>query len=216
MDWHNEQLIRIIQLRSRDLDFLQTVRPQVEQLENNPLYEDNIRVKAVRLRLKLDKIVSGDKESSLLTDIVDGIELSSGIELLSRDHSYTQHDIDQFLNYHTSLEDWKKENGKIERTILGRDNIDLEPFTMVINARDNTPILMLSGNNNCRSIGLYERDNVIGDLITQYSSNFYRMNEEQIENTLEGVDFNNLRKRLVNAGYVDTVSLIDKEVMKYF
>lgn len=213
MNWDNEQLISLIQDRSRNLDFLKTPRPH--KPENNPLYEEGINVRAVKLRLKLDKIIGGDTEASLLTDIVDGIELGSSIEPISKDHSYTEFHISEFLNYYFALEIWQKENKEIADIILGTEERDLQPFSMVY-TNIGKPILMFAGSNNCRSIGLNESNNIVSGRYSIYSSNFTRMSEYQIEEVLEDINFNSLRKRLINAGYDNFVSTIDKELMSIF
>lgn len=213
MDWSNDHLIKLIQGRSRNLDFLQTRKPTPPN--TNPLIENNERIRSVKLRLKLNEIRTKD-DSSLVSTIADSIELGSEVRPLPKDHDYLDGDIEDFLFYHSEVDEWRKENKDIEQIVLGRDSFDLQPFSMVFETNIEKPILMFSGGGNCRTIGLYEYDNILGEHMRPYSTRFNKLSEIEIDKALEDVNFSSLRRRLINAGYDNFVSEIDKELEMYF
>jgi len=166
-------------------------------------------------REELDRIQGQDPDDKLTGQIVKAITLGASCKPIPKDHSYTDTDILDFKEYYESIEEWAKE---IEIT-ENRENEsipDILPMSIVYSREKEKFILVMSsGSSYVRELNIDPMDNVVGGRYTPYLRYFDRATLEEVEDYLSNTDFDQLRLRLINAGYTEFVSVITEQLEGY-
>lgn len=208
MTWDNSTLQNFI--RDRSFTIGQYLVPrQPEQPSNNPLIEDRIIKNQVLLREELDRIQGQDGDDLLTGQIVNAITLGSKNKPIPKDHSYSSQEVGDFMNYQNALEEWREiKNLARERNREGSPEVPSMSI-MYSQEKEDFILVMSSGNSYIRELGIDIMENVIGSRYDTYLSNYNKALPEDIELYLINVDFDQLRLRLINAGYSNYVEEIN-------
>ena len=194
--------------RQSQIDFIQSRKP--EQLEHNPLFKDRISKEAIKLREKLDDIIGTDSDQSMIGKLTNVIELTSSIHPIPRDNDYTHEQIGEYLTYLDEVEKWREENREFENDYFD-DNKYLPPMSFVYSTEKNDFILVMNSQGSyVRSIGTDEMESLVSERYTTHTRYYQKASLEDIEHHLYDVNFDNLRKRLINGGYSEFVSNVDR------
>lgn len=206
--WENHILQSFIRDRSNTISqYLNPRRP--EPPANNSLIADRISKAQVLLREKLDEIQGNDPDEQLTGSIVQAIGLAGMIKPIPRDHPYSSQEVGDFMEYQKELETY---NEIIELINNRTDDTQPDiPRMSVIYSHEKTDfiLVMSSGSSYVRELNIDPMDNVIGARYNPYLRYFNKATSEDIEDYLMNVDFEQLRLRLINAGYSNFVSEID-------
>ncbi len=214
MTWNNDNVMTIIEYRSMNLTFLTSKQP--EPPENNSLIDNEVRLKAVQLRLKLNEVIQDDN-SPLVRSMTELAVLSSNTEPLEENHGYSSNEIAEFLQYHSTLETYRELNNDIKSFTLGdKEHEEIPSFSMIYSTRKRDNVLVHCDGEHIRPIGLEENDMVMGELMNNWSYNYQRIDNTQIRDVLEDINFDSLRRRLLNAGFDKLVESIDNELENNF
>lgn len=215
--WDNSTLIRFI--KDRSLSLHEILLPQRPSLEENPLFVDRISRDQIRLREKLDQIQGTDQDDKLTGQIVEAITISGKVTPIPKDHPYSNQEIGDYLRHLDELEEWynlrkfKRDNEEYNPYV----QIDYIPILSCIYSTDKKEhILVMSINdNNVTELNTDTMSNVVGNKYRNQYGNYRRSNYDDIDSLLINVDFEELRKRLINSGYSELVNELNEHLQHY-
>lgn len=216
--WNNYTLIKLIKDRSNDVSMnLLPKRPSPSI--DSPLVKDRVSKEQILLRQELDNIQGSDKDDMLTGQIVKAITLGSQIKPIPKDSIYTSEEIGDHLKHLDEIEKWEETKEYIEeqenyQRFTGIKNIPI--LTCLHSIQKNEPILIMS----CDSDYIIElntdvMDTVRGRNYNNEMGNYRRLSFDEVEEHLINIDFEELRKRLINSGYTSLVNEIDEDLQHY-
>jgi len=212
--WNNSDVLAMVRDRSFSIgQYLPPRKP--ERPENNPLFRDRIRKEQIELREKLDAIQGDDTDDSLTGLIAKAQELGAYHKPIPRDHPYTKEEIGEYLEYLNAVEEWDTLRDQAQEMVsLGEPEI--QPFTVLYSTEKDDFILTMSGGMRfVRELGLEDTENIIGGEYSAYLRYYHKATPSDIEDHLMNVDFEEIRKRLINAGYTNYVNDISNHLANY-
>lgn len=213
MKWIDSELIDFIVDRSINNEYV-CERDPLTPIEN-PLYQDGVRLKSILLREELDDLLGGDDlddPTSMVSKVARVTLASSNVEPIPP-NKYESSDIEEYRLYLEEKQEISERNLSIQNTYI--ENI---PKMSYLNYRwrDKNILLFINNNYNPISIGLTEQDRLINSNLENSTRYYFKVPEETIRDELANVNFDQLRNRLISAGYEETVNEIDKELENYF
>lgn len=218
MLWNNNTLINFIKDRSMLVNRSLLPRRPTSP-ENNQLFKERISKEAILLREELDNIQGSDRDNTLAGQIVNAITLSGSVKPIPKDHCYTNEEIGEYLKYLNSVEEWNEIVMQIQNTENYKpySEIDNIPIMSVLytTEKDNNILVMSSDDIYIRELSTNSMDNVIGGRYTNQMSYFYEVKLEELDEFLSDIDFEELRKRLINAGYTSFVEEVNKHLKDF-
>jgi hypothetical protein len=213
--WNNSTLTRFIKDNSSFSELL-TKRPT---LENNPLVKDNITKDQVDLRRILDNIQGTNQDNELTGQLVEAITIGSKIEPIPKDHPYSSQEIGDFLKHSDALKEWNN-----YRTFK-RDNedynafnpIELIPILSCLYSIDKQDLILVmsSNDNNVVELETETISNIVGRRLRNRCDQFRQPNFDEIDGFVMGIDFEDLRRRLITSGYSELVNQVDEQLAHY-
>jgi hypothetical protein len=217
MLWENSTLIRFIQDRSISLH--ESLLPLKPTLEGNPLFDDKITRKQIELRKHLDNIQGQDKDHEITGQMVKGLEIISPFEPIPKDNPYSNQDIGDYLRHLDTLEEWENykefhENKEDYNRYSQIDNIPILSCLYVAEKKE-TILVMSSNDNYIVELNTDMNSNIVGDRYRNQNNYCYRSTSDQISSLLYDVNFDELRKRLINSGYTELVNEINEHIQHY-
>jgi hypothetical protein len=212
--WDNSKLQSFIRDRTDIISqYLSPRRP--EPPANNPLIADRISKDQVLLREKLDAIQGNDPDDTMIGSIVQAIGLAGMIKPIPKDHPYSSQEVGDFMEFQKKLEIYF-EIIKLAENRANDEQPDIPRMSVVCSHEKQDFILVMSsGNSYVRELNIDPMDNVIGRRYTPYLNYFNKATPEDIESYLMNVDFDQLRLRLINAGYSSYVEEINELLKGY-
>lgn len=216
--WENDTLINFIKDRSNDVSMnLLPKRPSppIDSL----LVKDRVSKEQILLRQELDNIQGSDKDNDLTGNIVKAITLGSRVKPISKDSPYTTQEIGDHLNHLDEVDKWEETKKHIVeqedyQRFAGIKNIPI--LTCLYSIQKNEPIIIMSyDSDNIIELNTNVMDTLRGRIYSNEMGNYRKLTIDEIEDHLINVDFEELRKRLINSGYTSLVNEINEDLQHY-
>ncbi len=217
MIWDNSTLIRFIQDRSVSLyDSLLPLKPT---LEGNTLFDEKITRKQIEFRKHLDNIQGSDKDDEITGQMVKGLEIISTFKPIPKDHNYSNEDIGRYLRYLDEVDEWSDylDFKMKEEDFTFYSHTDNIPILSCLYSteKEETILVMSSNDNYIIELNTDMNMNIIGNRYRNQKNYCYRATTNQISTLLNDVNFDELRKRLVNSGYSELVNEVNEHIQHY-
>lgn len=213
--WNDSTLMRFIKDNSSFTELL----PQEPLLEGNPLVRDNITKDQIDLRKELDNIQGTNQDDDLTGQIVRAITIGSKIQPIPKDHPYSNQEIGDFLKHLDKSQEWYdyKEFKTKEENFNFYKEIELIPiFSCLYSIDKEDEIIVMSSNDNyIVELETNIVTNLIGGRYRNQINNFRRSTFDQIDGLTMGIDFEELRKRLISSGYSNIVNQVNEQLQNY-
>lgn len=212
MMWDNDTLRNMILDRSSDIGAdLLPKRP--EKPENNQLIIDRVSKKQILLRKQLDEIQGNDSNDQLTGVIASTIEMVSDRKPIEK-NKYSESEIEQFFEYQKQKEEWEEMKNLFYENRLPYTDIFVPQMALVYTRqKDDFALCLISQDGYFTEVNLEESVNIIGssNLVSDYNT-LRKATIEDIDKYIEGVNFESLRKRILNAGYDKVVEDINRDL----
>ncbi len=213
--WNNSTLTRFIKDNSSFTELL----PKRPTLEGNPLARDNITRDQIDLRKELDNIQGTNQDTELTGRIVKAITIGSKVTPIPKDHPYSNQEIGDYLKHLDSLQEWID-----YRTFKRKDEgynpfeqIELIPILSCLYSVDKQDVFLVMASNSdvVTELETETITSIVGRTYRNRMDNFRRPHFDQIDGLVMGIDFEDLRRRLVTSGYSELVNQVEEQLQHY-
>lgn len=212
MNWDNNRLINFILDRSTDLDYVMKTEP--EKPQENPLAQANISLRELEFSKEVLDYLDGTSLSDEKNYVAKTVRMQikgSAVDYYDLT-DYSEEDIEEYHQYLIDIERVREINNEIYSQSI--ENIP--KFAFLYDRYNNKNVLIFSNANyNPLAVGLTEMERLIDNNLGNKTRYYRELDRDTILEEIDNIDFNSLRSRLIEAGYIDTVNELDEEISNY-